>query len=413
MKIDINIDNIEQANHFLRALWAEFRKIFGNYTWQHCPSRDGQEKRIYFGFINSPNYLNDYGTMRTSISYVKRGSIKAIYFDFLFPPSGSPPDKNSELALNLRRAVNSALAKVNRLIPYILQVPVQSFCGAISSYTGNSFSLVPISPSDFMLALKVEAYDEIDADSQFRRKVNFINDLLSVETNSYFDIASVACVMLGEENNIFFTNNNNLKQEFFVEDRDWIDGSPKNNGYIIISKEGKNLIDFIAVNEPQKNLLTFLRACNHFHGARGYEISAGRYYDREVADVLYMSALEVASLVDEDETPKSCSHCGQPVFSISKRVKELVEKYISPNSLVSSNLGKTIKDIYSKRSKYLHAGQDISYRNYLSYAGRQPQLDPDDPTGCQTTFTMSGSNIMLNEFVSFCLRKVLKLRVEY
>lgn len=413
MKIDINIDDLEKANHFLRALWAEFRKILGNYTWQHCPSRDGQEKRIYFGFINSPNYINDYGTMQTSISYIKRGSIQSIYFDFLFPPSGSPPTKNSELALNLQRAVNSSLAKINCLTSYIFQVPVQSFCGAISSYTGNSFSLVPISPSEFMLSLKVEGYDEIDAESQFRRKLNLINDFLSVETNSYFDVASVACVMLADENNLSLRIDNNLKHNIFVEDRDWIDGSQKIDGYIIISQEGKNFIDFIAANEPKKPLATFLRACNHFHGARGYEISAGRYYDRAVADVLYMSALEVASLVDEDETPKSCSHCGQPVFSISKRVRELVEKYISPNSLVSSHLGKTIKDIYSKRSKYLHTGQDISYRNYLSYAGRQPQLDPDDPTGCQTTFTMSGSEIMLNEFVSFCLRKVLKLHVEY
>jgi hypothetical protein len=396
MEIAINIDNLEHANHFLRALWAEFRKSFGNYKWQQSLKKDGENRRIYFGYISLPNYVDDYGTMQVSISYVKRGSIKSIYFYFLFPPSGSLPDGNSELALNLRRAVNSALEKVNNLTSYILQVSVQSVYGAISYYTGNSFSLVPTSARDFMLALKVEGYDEIDADYQFDRKVNYIKDFLSVETNSLFESASVACVMLAEENPEFFLTKNNIKNEFFMENQDWIDGSPRKDEYIILSKEGKELIDFITANNPQKPLLTFLRACNHFHGARGYEINAGRYYDREVAYVLYMSALEVASLVDEDEAPKSCSQCGQKIYSISQRVKALVEKYISLDKQLASHIGKIIKDIYSKRSKYLHNGQDKSFKSYLSSGGFQPQLDPDNPTGCETNFTMNNTGIMLN-----------------
>ncbi len=117
----------------------------------------------------------------------------------------------------------------------------------------------------------------------------------------------------------------------------------------------------------------------------------------EIASVLYISALEVASSIDIEE-PKNCSQCGQKLYSIGRRVVDMLEKYLNVH------LGKEFKGYYGKRSKYLHSGELLF--NY-SYIGTTiPQLDPSDPTGCKVH---SGIPLLnLREYTSFCLRKVLQ-----
>ena len=137
---------------------------------------------------------------------------------------------------------------------------------------------------------------------------------------------------------------------------------------------------FNQLNESQK---VFLRGCQHFHTARKYD---AQIYDRlkyhsteeiesdlyqinfeerdeklsiaakmgsthmEIATVLYLSALEVASSINITN-PKNCSECGQPIYNIGRRVVDIVEKYLNVA------LGKEFKEYYKKRSKYLHSEQ--------------------------------------------------------
>ncbi len=137
---------------------------------------------------------------------------------------------------------------------------------------------------------------------------------------------------------------------------------------------------FNQLNESQK---VFLRGCQHFHTARKYD---AQIYDRfkyhsteeiesdlyqinfeerdeqlsiaakmgsthmEIASVLYISALEVASSINI-ANPKNCSECGQPIYNIGRRVVDIGEKYLNVA------LGKEFKEYYRKRSKYLHSEQ--------------------------------------------------------
>jgi hypothetical protein len=85
------------------------------------------------------------------------------------------------------------------------------------------------------------------------------------------------------------------------------------------------------------------------------------------------------------------------VYKIAARVTDLVKRFCGEPA------ARIIKDIYSKRSKYLHAGVLISNL----YAGTSiPQIDPGSDRGI--TMPIDVPILNLREFSSFCLRGVLR-----
>lgn len=395
MEIHINTSDLETSNRFLRALWAEFRDVFGKFHWQPSLNKDGENKIIQFGYIKFSQYYNEHKVMLISISYKQRGTINNIDFIFPFSETQSEPRKNSEIGIKLTHCVNFALEKINNPKQYIFEIPIYSIFGSLGLYTGYLFSIIPISEKESKLILKANGYDVQDARREFKRKVISINDFLCVETNYPFK-CDFNAVKISTDNNTYFNGSKDLKNQIFNNDEDWIDGIPVHNQKIIISKSGKMIIDKIAEQRIGEKLRKFLKACRHFFNARQYETHKG--YDMEVSSVLYMSSLEVASLIEQEENSKSCKECGQPVYSISQRVRKLVDENVSPH------IAEIIKDLYTKRSKYLHTGYDLSFQEYLQLGDLRPQLDPNNPTGCET-YPMY-SSIQVHEFVSFCLRKI-------
>jgi hypothetical protein len=109
---------------------------------------------------------------------------------------------------------------------------------------------------------------------------------------------------------------------------------------------------------------------------------------------MYISALEVASSI-EGVSAKKCECCGQPIYSISKRVRTYVQQNLGTN--VSDGY---IKPLYNTRSKYLHEGLTISENNYTG--STIPQLDSDMDHG--VSYQISPSPINLREYTSYCLR---------
>ena len=82
----LNLKSNEESNLFLRALCAEFRRQFGDCSWQYSPRKDGVHKYISFGFVK----LKENPIIRVSISYKQKGVIDRIFFEEIFSPlSGS------------------------------------------------------------------------------------------------------------------------------------------------------------------------------------------------------------------------------------------------------------------------------------------------------------------------------------
>lgn len=126
-----------------------------------------------------------------------------------------------------------------------------------------------------------------------------------------------------------------------------------------------------------------------------YNFDFGGSNKLEIAATLYLSALEVVTLIGFKED--KCQSCSQPMYKINGRVRDIVKKY-------TPNYAKDFVQYYDKRSKFLHKGLQINEKRYT--VSSVPILDPDDPTGCK--FPIQIPIINVREIVSFCMRKFYK-----
>ncbi len=388
MKVRVGIQRQEKANRFLRALWAELRTIFPKQDWQFTPSRSGKFKRITFGQVD---FGIEDGPIMVGVSYKKRGGIESVFFE---RPFGKAVETVPSLVELVEAAVCSALTRAEHTSCLLMQAAIQPAYSQMSEYRGESFVIKSLPERRFLLAIPVGAYDKVDAQAGFRLKASCILDVLAVETNVPFWQMNEAELSKLEKSKF---------QEVFIEDPNWVDSTPTRDGCMILSREGKQLLDLIAADEadPESQII-FLRACRHFHMAlRLNALSCGihDYNERqENITVLYVSSLEVASII-EGPKPSPCPECGQPVYKIRQRVSDLASAHLA------DHIVKFIKSYYDRRSKYLHAGILLSNQDYAGTI--LPQLDAASPTGCVDS--LAPSSIMnLQEFTSYCLRQVLK-----
>jgi hypothetical protein len=420
MEVQIGINNTRDANLFLRALWAEFRRECGKCAWQYMPHKDGQKKRIFIGFadINRPE-----GTVEISVTYAERGTIRSISFNH---SEDRPVGSESELGGLLQRSVKCAVEKMGKPERQLYSVKVEGLYAPLRYYRGDSFSFEPVSRRRFNLALDVHAFDKTDAEPELVRKLRHVLNILSVETNSAFWPLIAGQV---EEDEPLAQPLD--KAEVFPADPDWMDHCPVQDGQLLISREGKGLIDMVAEGGPiPDDVGTCLRACNHFHIARKYAAqiidlvelgeaehveenelvmpmsirnrrleAAGQVGDAhaEITGALLMSAMEVAAKIGLPKA-EACKECGQLRYKISQRVTDLMNKF------GGEHLGMISKGYYSQRSQYLHEGTMLSPSNYTGTS--IPQLDPSSPSGCLKQTASPDPN--LRDYVGFCLRKVLK-----
>ena len=420
MLIPVDIDNLQNANLFLRALWAEFRSQCGKCAWQYTPRKDWQKNTIFIGFadINRPE-----GTVEISVTYAQRGTIRSISFD---QSKGQPVDPKSELGGLIQQSVKSAIEKMGKPNRQSCSVKVEGLFVPPRYYVGDSFSLEPISKRRFKLTMAVHAFDVTDAESESVRKMSQVLNVLSVESNSAFLPLIAGQVEDDEPLAQPFD-----KGEIFAEATDWMDVCPVRDGRILISCQGKKLIDMVAGGGPlSDDVGTFLRACNHFHTARKYaaqildlvelgeaeqvgenkfvmpmsirnrRLEAARQMGdahAEITGVLYMSAMEVAAKIGQPKA-EFCKECKQPKYRIARRVKDLMK------ICGGEHLAGVAEEYYGQRSQYLHEGTMLSSSNYTGTS--IPQLDPSSPTGCLMQTALPDPS--LRDYVGFCLRKILK-----
>ncbi|KWU58956.1 hypothetical protein AWW70_19165 [Bacillus mycoides] len=389
MDINIGTTNVEESNDFLRCLWAEMKKEFGVCGWHYTPYKMGPLKKITFGFVN----IGESYPLEVGISYNEKGSINNIYF--LAEHGKKEIVKGTELFQRLKKVTTAAKQNVGQCDTLYFRTAIKSFYSLVS-YRDENFTIEPMVGDVSEFSFGVKAYDRNQAKGFVTQKKKQLMDFLSVETNAVFE-----SVNWWEEGLI-----ENPKLEVFQEE-DFIDDHSVKEDYFVISEKGKKFVNILTDTEQDLNpeIELFLKACSHFHSARkqeqkmfhedenGMVVVHNKGDETELATTLYLSALEVATLIGFKE--EKCDACGQPKFQISKRVRELTSRYL-PKHLV-----KDFVNYYDKRSKYLHAGMRLNTETPTK--SLIPLLDNQDKSGCDLPNKTPLINI--REYVSYCLRK--------
>lgn len=392
MEINVNTSELEESNEFLRCLWAEMKNEFGVCGWQYAPYKDKLSKKIFFGFMD----INEDKPLEVSVTYKQKGSINNIFFVAEY--GEKEIKKGTNLYRRLKNVVNIAKQNVGRQRIFYFKTAIQSFF-PVQSYKTDNFTIYPMVDNMFEFSFGVKAYDRNQAKGFFTQKITQLMNFLAIETNAVFNKSDWF------EDGLIQSSEGEIFQE-----KDFIDDCSVKDEFLVISEEGKKIIDILTSIEQSlsTNFELFLKACSHFHSARKQEEKMFRMYpdgsfgnmlggdETELATTLYLSALEVATLIGFNEI--KCVECGQQKFQISRRVKELTSKYL-PN-----HLSKSFIDYYDKRSKFLHAGMRLITETPTN--NLIPLLDIEEKHGCD--FPNKVPLINIREYTSYCLRRYYK-----
>ncbi|MCM3222470.1 hypothetical protein M3644_22120 [Bacillus cereus] len=324
MILDIGITEVEKSNEFLRSLWAEVAREFGKCAWYYTPYKIKQAKTITFGFMDIGESV-----LIAGVTYKNKGSIIKLFFEYSEDIYGygyiegqkDMLKKESQLGKRLEKVVKKARKGMGKYKNYSASRIIKSLL-PLSNYEGHNFKMEYISDNKTRIYFPVAAYDKNQVEGKIIQKTDQIIDFLSVETNAPFWNASTTSKEDKEKTELI---------EELYQEPDFIDGLSVKNGYLTISEEAKEFLDYlIKSNGEKKELQIFLNACYHFHTARKYDaqIHDHQGYIRhpfedgsgvkievytknqdlrtaldigssqtEIATILYMSALEVVTLI--------------------------------------------------------------------------------------------------------------------
>jgi len=407
LKIQLdNLRTVEQSNLFLRALWANIRNEFGKCAWNFIPYRDTDKKLITLGYMN----YEDERTLEVSLHYKNIGNLIAISF------IAEDEQQASDLR-TIKKLIKESLNYNALMKDFSCKTKFESIRCNFSSYQGQYFKLNPLSGNFFECTIKICAFDNIDAKTIILKKIKLISALLSVFSN---------CLILNTNKEVEASDIKVKENEYNVN-LNWINDRPIKNNHVLLSEKSYLLIDkLISLDSFNENINLMLAAFTHFHSARAQDsfehdvlIPAGtskvndntfelhhekddrfdvaneiQMSSTESATVLYMSSLEVASLIGAKDLAK-CKSCNQNQYSISSRVQDFVKEN-GGNGLV-----KTIRNYYNLRSRYLHQGKLL--KNY-SYIGHSiPTFDLESQSHMQEYSQVSVLN--LREWCSYFLRQ--------
>lgn len=379
---NLDIETLADSNLFLRALWSTLRKHYGNIGWLFSPRKDGNKRRISFGYLT----LGSDGKVQVkpSIEYKVAGIIDAISFE---PAPFAPSELgvHEEIikscvheALEIRKSLNSdyvsAVFETNPNVPFYY-------------YRGDHWYCGPLDCGATELGVKINGFDEPDMKYQAHIHMELLVDVLSALTN-------VAITRVYRESGERVISDDEVN--IFGEDSDWLDDYPVENNYLRIQKTHLMFCDQMLAGTAEAS--SIIQATNLFHKSLRIYNDLRGYND--IALSLFMSTLEAVSVTDQQ--PGTCKTCGQQQHRISHRIKELGLKHLG------EGVEQIFKNSYSRRSQYLHAGKRISRMPFLSHT--LPQLDPSGVQGCETHEASNGP-YNLKEFTSYVLRKEIERTV--
>jgi len=389
MEIKVNIKTNKNSNLFLRYLWS----ILGDGKskgWQTFSLKLGSQQTVMLGMFSCHSLSKEY---LISITYKTKGCINTIIFDDVT----NEDDKNIITA-----SVKQALSYESALEEQWCSFNIKSTAYTPSHYESEYVILKPYKKNSdknsyLEILIKVLGYDNDDIMALATKKSKEILNFLSSQ------MQSVLSMDVDQKENIYMIKNLN---KYFEENYD--ENIPILDENLMISSNVIKFIENIAKCQYTIEMETYLRASKLYHLAlKNYCFKHNPYkfdfnlanYNMsliETSNTLFMSSLEGLTLIFPSENI-NCVECGQKIFSIRKKVLELVEKYI--NGLVEK---KYIDSFYKDRSSFVHEG--IFYSNE-SYTGTSiPTLQSNSEVVNQ----IETVNIHhLKNIVSYIFREIL------
>jgi hypothetical protein len=369
IRYDVKAENVAESNLFLRAFWAALRKRAGPHSWAFMPNKDG--RTVTFGRASFP----ERGVVGFGISYTQRGVINQLW---------ARPEAGTETLLpEIAASVQDAKINLARLHPAWITAEIALFPPVkMASYASAHLTLQGLAGGAMRLGLYVSGYDRPDREDEFLAIAEPVLDALSVFTNCSFQYAPAS---VGEE--VVEPANARWCQA------DWLDGAPIIDGRLAITPEQLRYLEGLAVAPGEG---AAVRAARLFHQALHLDYAGGPTLSDAVR-TLYLSALEAASAPERN--PSRCNECGQPIYSIRKRVREVTKRHLGEAAEV------IIDRAYNARSGYLHEGSVLGKRPFGLRA--RPLLDPDAPSGCYLP-PGQDNTVNVREFTSFILRELAR-----
>ena len=369
---NINLNNVHDSNLFLRKLWSELEKGNG---WLFSSIRN--DNNICIGQCN-------YG--KVSFDYSQRGCIKNIYFS----------DVSCENVDFVQKAITRA-KKIEEIKTYfvLMELPFLTF-----NMKNELFSPEILQKGNkSYLYFKVNAYSQKDLKYLLGKKREAIRALFSVYVRRVFPINSFK---ISYSSKAIKSINSHCKEVIY--DRDWVDLAemPRTEeGHYLFPQELLVLIDEIVDRNFYSNEINMLLNAAHAYHSATYlaELSIKNNIDMigcaNIANSIVISALEPLAALENVPT-SVCEKCGADIYSVVKKIKMLLERYLTPN------LAKYIvEEYYSKRSKFFHEGIRESEEYYTGICW--PQINETDGRSILMPQSLIAFNLF--DWVSLIIRK--------
>lgn len=340
LKYPVNINSVQASNIFLRKLWSELNDI-RPMGWELIPNKHGNT--VYIG-------ISTLGEI--SFDYSKKGCVKNIYID------------NDSNKAEITKAIQAA--KDNPMKEYSIMLDLTSDQNLEIQDIATSTCAVFSKNGHVYFKAGFEAYSEWDLDKILPSKYLSIKAIFYEYTHSVFRIAEVKYTP-GR-----FVSENQSLSEYNYE---WIDSDecPESSaGKILLPKEFFKLIEYILNDETYDERIELLINSSNllFTTAKLIEEIPCSYssINADIINSMACSTFEPLSLI-LDNNLERCKTCGNMVFSITQKIKNMCSKY------VSVEFGKYVSNvIYKHRSAFLHEGHPETTQTHHHISC--PQINP-------------------------------------
>ena len=346
---ELHIKDVFESNIFLRKLWSLFdeyliKKEGNGNGWQYMPT-ELNDNLIMVGNCNIATVY---------VKLEKEGGLKAIILE--------TKRKNKN---DIENCLNDALNA---------NIKESDYC---CIYYCCSYANTPVANASFGKAVIICSQEEQQIKICINIKAFSYKDASHVAANMLPHLASLLFVYF--HNNVYVSKTKIVKTEiksepFYqgeTEQQEWFDSdeTPKNiNGeYVIQNQFLRALNELESIVWNRKNVVfPIINSARNVKLANDelrvlYKRGLEQYSDYTLLDGyingMIMSALE--GLATRNTVITRCETCGQPVYSISKSVKEYVKKNMNESMSIRASY------LYKKRSQLFHKNRI----NFYEYAG--------------------------------------------
>lgn len=359
--IRVGTKDFVTSNNFLNSLWRELAIAYlpshakeNKCPWLYMPERVQLRNKSILKFGSVETSL---GNLNVSIEFKKKGDIDNIIFCSLSMNEKDTYDKIAPI-------VTLAIDNMNNLDVFTAKSQLifdNSSKFKLHNYSNQLYSIYSNKNGTYIEFL-VYARGISEANHIQFEILDMICHFVALETNLYVYWRSAYNLISGShlkriEDSLCFSKYNFIFGNSFYKE------------YIALSENGINFIESYILNSSKfytidnsPEVRALKNASRHFSQAlfclRTLYSSSKKYsphqrtnHDKALVDII--SSLESLSFLKQE--PETCEKCGAKKYRIRQSLSELIQEYSF------ELMGKVYKQLYDRRSSYLHTGSTNFY----------------------------------------------------